>query len=55
MYVEGDTQIIRVKLSRKIRIGSVQLSNLNFPLFLVPGYFIFKANFQSNQVVIPVF
>ena len=30
----------------------------NFPRFLVPGYFIFKANFQSNksnQVAIPVF
>ena len=32
-----------------------ELSNLNFPRFLKPRYLIFKANFQSNQVAIPVF
>ena len=48
---QGKTEV-RVKLARKILIG---MSNLNFPRFLVPGFFIFRANFQSNQVVIPIF
>ncbi len=36
-------------------IVTVKMSNSNFPRFLVPGFFIFKANFQSNQVAIHVF
>ncbi len=36
-------------------IGPLKLSNLIFPRFLVPGYLISKASFQSNQVAIPVF
>ena len=33
----------------------LKLTNLKFPRFLVPAYFIFKANLQPNQVAIPVF
>ena len=40
---------------RNIRVGTLKLSNLNFPRFLVPYYFNFKANFQSNQVAISGF
>ena len=50
----AEFSLFRVKLARKIMIGTLWLSNLNFPRFLVPGYCIFKANFQSNQVAIPV-
>ena len=45
----------RVKLARKIRILTLTVTNLNFPRFLVSAWFIFKANFQSNQVAIPLF
>ena len=45
----------RVKLAIKIMRGTLQLSNLNFPPFLVHDYFIFKADFQSNQAAISVF
>ncbi len=46
-----------MELARKIRIETlrVALSNLNFPRFFPPAYFTFKANFQLNQVAIPVF
>ena len=42
--------ISRVELARKNRICTWQLANLNFPRFLVHGYLIFEANFQSNQL-----
>ena len=45
----------RVELVRKTRIGTLKLSNLNFPRLLVPVSSIFKANFQWNQVAIPGF
>ena len=42
-------------MTRKNMKATLYLSDLNFPRFLVPGCFIFKANFQSNQGTIPSF